>query len=77
MTATFGSEFRSLACAGSKRILPILTRRVCVPIYEFYCADCHTVYSSLSKKIDIETRPKCPRCKHPSLSAVYRGSLFP
>ena len=33
-----------------------------MPIYEFYCADCHTVFNFLSAGIDTETRPSCPRC---------------
>jgi putative FmdB family regulatory protein len=38
-----------------------------VPIYEFYCADCHTIYSFLSRKIDTSSRPSCPRCSRPKL----------
>jgi putative FmdB family regulatory protein len=33
-----------------------------VPIYEFYCPDCHRVLSFLSRRIDTEGRPACPRC---------------
>lgn len=33
-----------------------------MPIYEFYCAGCHTIFSFLSKRIDTQTRPKCPKC---------------
>lgn len=32
-----------------------------MPIYEFYCRNCHTIYSFLSRKIDTETVPKCPK----------------
>lgn len=36
-----------------------------MPIYEFYCRDCHTIYSFLSRKVDTDTVPKCPRgAKH-------------
>ncbi len=38
-----------------------------MPIYEFYCANCHTVYSFLSKTIDTAKRPDCPRCGRPKL----------
>jgi putative FmdB family regulatory protein len=38
-----------------------------VPIYEFYCADCHTIYSFLSRKVDTAARPACPRCGRPKL----------
>jgi putative FmdB family regulatory protein len=33
-----------------------------MPIYEFYCADCHTIFNFYSKKIDTQSRPECPRC---------------
>ena len=34
-----------------------------MPIYEFYCPDCHVVFSFLSKSIDTTTTPSCPRCE--------------
>ena len=34
-----------------------------MPIYEFYCQDCHTVFSFFSRSIDTETCPQCPKCK--------------
>jgi putative FmdB family regulatory protein len=33
-----------------------------VPIYEFYCSNCHTLYNFFSASIDTEARPDCPRC---------------
>jgi putative FmdB family regulatory protein len=38
-----------------------------VPIYEFYCADCHTVFNFLSRTINTAKRPDCPRCGRPKL----------
>jgi len=38
-----------------------------MPIYEFYCADCHTLFNFFSAVIDTTTRPQCPRCKRPDL----------
>ena len=38
-----------------------------MPIYEFYCHNCHRVYSFLSRAIDTEKRPSCPRCGRPEL----------
>lgn len=33
-----------------------------MPIYEFYCADCHTLFNFFSKNIDTTTCPTCPKC---------------
>lgn len=33
-----------------------------MPIYEFYCKDCHTIYNFLSKTINTEKIPACPKC---------------
>jgi len=38
-----------------------------MPIYEFYCIDCHTLFNFFSAKIDTTARPHCPRCKRPDL----------
>ncbi|NMC18964.1 MAG: zinc ribbon domain-containing protein [Thermogutta sp.] len=38
-----------------------------MPIYEFYCADCHTVYSFFSRRIDTTKQPDCPKCGRPKL----------
>lgn len=34
-----------------------------MPIYEFYCADCNTLFNFFSSKIDTEALPACPRCE--------------
>jgi putative FmdB family regulatory protein len=34
-----------------------------MPIYEFYCSDCNTLFNFFSSKIDTETLPPCPRCE--------------
>ncbi len=50
-----------------------------MPVYEFYCPDCHTLFNFLSRRINTEKRPCCPRCGRPdldrkvSLFAVSRG----
>lgn len=31
-----------------------------MPIYEFYCPDCHTIYSFYSRRINTDGTPKCP-----------------
>lgn len=33
-----------------------------MPIYEFYCRACHTVYNFFSGRIDTASRPDCPVC---------------
>ena len=45
-----------------------------MPIYEFYCRDCHTLFSFLSRSIDTRKRPSCPRCGRPELAR--RPSAF-
>ncbi len=45
-----------------------------MPIYEFYCADCHTIYNFFSRRINTETVPRCPRCARPALER--RLSVF-
>lgn len=45
-----------------------------MPIYEFYCADCHTIYNFFSRTINTTKRPSCPRCKRPRLDR--RASRF-
>jgi putative FmdB family regulatory protein len=38
-----------------------------VPIYEFFCADCNTIFNFFSPVPNTETRPSCPKCKRPDL----------
>jgi putative FmdB family regulatory protein len=45
-----------------------------MPIYEFYCADCHTVFNFLSRTIETKKRPACPRCRRSHLER--RASTF-
>jgi len=50
-----------------------------MPIYEFYCADCHRIYNFLSRTINTTKRPDCPRCGRQKLErlvsrvAIVRG----
>jgi len=34
-----------------------------MPIYEFYCEDCNTVFNFFSKSVNTKKRPNCPKCK--------------
>ncbi len=38
-----------------------------MPIYEFYCMDCHTIFNFLSRRVDTGKKPACPRCHRPEL----------
>jgi putative FmdB family regulatory protein len=38
-----------------------------MPIYEFYCNDCHTVYRFFSKTINTTKIPHCPECENVKL----------
>jgi putative FmdB family regulatory protein len=50
-----------------------------MPVYEFYCPDCHTIYNFFSRRVDTESRPDCPRCgrkelaRQVSLFAISKG----
>lgn len=33
-----------------------------MPIYEFYCGPCHTVYSFLSRRMQVPDKATCPKC---------------
>ncbi len=33
-----------------------------MPLYEFYCGPCHTVFTFRSPRVDTVTVPACPRC---------------
>lgn len=47
-----------------------------MPIYEFYCKDCHTIYNFFSARINTEKTPACPNreCKDSGLERQV--SLF-
>jgi putative FmdB family regulatory protein len=50
-----------------------------MPIYEFYCRHCHRVFNFLSRAVDTEKTPACPRCggtgltRRASAFAISRG----
>ncbi|XOF32954.1 MAG: FmdB family zinc ribbon protein [Candidatus Electrothrix sp. YB6] len=33
-----------------------------MPIYEFFCQDCNTIFNFFSSRINTEKRPDCPKC---------------
>jgi putative FmdB family regulatory protein len=38
-----------------------------MPIYEFYCKKCHTVFNFFSRRVETEKIPFCPVCRTTSL----------
>jgi putative FmdB family regulatory protein len=50
-----------------------------MPIYEFYCADCHRIYSFLSRTVTTSAVPDCPCCgraglrRQASVFAISKG----
>jgi putative FmdB family regulatory protein len=38
-----------------------------MPIYEFYCPICNTVFSFFSRRVNTRKRPSCPRCGRPRI----------
>ena len=50
-----------------------------MPIYEFYCPQCHMVFNFFSRTVNTEKRPPCPKCDRPELDrqmssfSVLRG----
>ena len=45
-----------------------------MPIYEFYCEDCHTIFNFFSSQINTDKRPLCPKCEKTTLKRQV--SLF-
>jgi putative FmdB family regulatory protein len=52
-----------------------------MPVYEFYCPDCHRIYNFLARTVTAEKRPDCPRCgrkklaKQVSLFSISKGRV--
>ncbi len=38
-----------------------------MPVYEFYCDDCNTIYNFFSRSVNTSKRPMCPKCKKKKL----------
>ena len=47
-----------------------------MPIYEFYCPECNTIYNFLSRSIDTEKVPPCPRDKRHRLERQVSRFAF-
>lgn len=42
-----------------------------MPIYEFYCPDCHAIFNFFARRPDTRKRPACPRCGRPKLDRRF------
>ena len=38
-----------------------------MPIYEFYCDQCHMIFNFFSGSVNIDKKPNCPKCKKQKL----------
>ena len=47
-----------------------------MPIYEFYCEDCNTIFNFFSKSINTRKKPKCPKCKTNTLTRQMSAFAF-
>jgi len=45
-----------------------------MPIYEFYCRKCNTIYNFFARSVNTDKIPKCPKCKTVDLS--HQISVF-
>lgn len=41
-----------------------------MPIYEYYCSKCNTVFNFFSKTVNTTRKPACPACKKPRLERL-------
>ncbi len=41
-----------------------------MPIYEFFCPDCNTVFNFFSSRINTEKCPDCPKCGRPKIDKL-------
>ena len=41
-----------------------------MPVYEFYCNTCNTIFNFFSSRVNTEKRPQCPKCGQGPLGRV-------
>ena len=39
-------------------------------MYEFFCSDCNTIYTFLSKSVNTEKTPSCPKCNKKNIQRM-------
>ena len=47
-----------------------------MPIYEFYCPDCNTIFNFFSRTINTTKTPDCPRCQKRKLERQMSAFAF-
>ena len=47
-----------------------------MPIYEFYCDRCNTIFNFFSKTVNTSKRPKCPKCRTKTLDRQMSAFAF-
>ncbi len=47
-----------------------------MPIYEFFCKRCNTVFNFYSKTVNTSKRPRCPKCKKEKLTRQMSPFAF-
>lgn len=47
-----------------------------MPIYEFFCEDCNTIFNFFSRTVNTSKKPKCPKCKTKTLSRQMSKFAF-
>ena len=47
-----------------------------MPIYEFFCEDCNTIFNFFSKSVNTRKKPKCPKCKTKTLARQMSAFAF-
>lgn len=47
-----------------------------MPIYEFFCEDCNTLFNFFSKTVNTSKKPKCPKCKTKTLEKKISWVAF-
>lgn len=47
-----------------------------MPIYEFYCRDCHTIFNFFSKTVNTRKKPHCPQCGQGPLDKQMSAFAF-
>ena len=46
-----------------------------MPIYEFACPDCRVIFNFLSKRVNPERSPTCPKCGNKRMAKQMSGYI--